>query len=395
MPATNEALCDHYSSYQSYLGDDPLLLQIPKRGCRRPPIPQRITSLAARILTHTTTYSVQCLITPPGTPPDSDAEDDEAREHWRGPSSNRNPAVSDSPPISPVSPPSLEDCQAFHIQPSLKRLATSPALCEAIDDLTLEFPCHRSLTSEQKRFRKQRRCISAGTRLQHSTQAPDRFIPIRHPDTNTSEIFRSTKPSKDLSKREKILRNPEAANDPFEPPNPANKKQRTDRFFSDEIAKRRAMYPYGFYRISSPSGLLDPFRDASLAPLREPSNGAVWNVGGPVAPAMSRQGPPRGVPNGKGGRTVSGSNAPYYIAAFVDDKPSDHFDKEQQDARVAAALEINVASRILDTGQSPQHGRSAHNSPFGFNSKTLGIESNTKWQNGQWVRVNPRSGSFL
>ena len=392
MPAANEGLGDGYSSSLSFIEDDPLPLQIPKKSCPRPFIPQRSTSLAACTLTRTKTCSAQSLRTLPDTPPDSDAENDETRQYWRGSTSSTGAGPSDSRPITPISPHRSEESGSSYIQPSLKKLATSPALRQLSHDHYSELSWHRSPTCEQGRLKNQRRCISAGTRLQHSLQAPDRFIPCRHVDYRTSELFKSTKSPKDLSQREKLLRSPEAINDPFEPPSLAKRKQRQDRFFSDEIAKRRAIYGWG--RASNPSGLLDPFRDVSLAPLRGPSNGAVWNVGGPVTPAMSRLGPPCGIPNGRGGRTVSGSNAPYYTAAFINDKPSDHLDKEQQDARIAAALEINVASRIIYTSHPFQHGQTLRSSPFKVNPKVTVNQSNTKWQNGQWVRSGAQSGSY-
>lgn len=383
---------DKSTAYRSFFEDDPRPLCIPRKRSGQPPVPLRSTSLTASLRPQERALPDHYPLTPPSTPPSSDLEDGDSSEGWQVSAITAGSAHGDALPVTPVSPPSDDGSQDSPVLPSLKRRLTSPIRRLSCSHDSMESLERRGCTHEREKFKKQRRCFSACTRLQHPAQTPDRFIPIRDPDSRAAELFRSTKPVQDLTWREKLLRSPEAADDPFQVPNSPRDKRRTDRFFSDGIATQRAGYVPE--RFASPSGLLDPFRDVSSAPLRKPSSGAVWNVGGPLAPATSRQGPPCGIPNGRGGRTVSGSNAPYYIAAFANEKPSDHPGMERQDARVAKALGINTAGRILSTINPLQVGTQQGNSPYGSRIRNINNAQYTTWQHGQWVSPDGRTGSF-
>ena len=374
---------DELPSAQSLVRGQTLSLRIPKRHTQRPLIPQRHTSLGAQTLHDSRITRAPYLPTPPATPPDSDAEnnDDEDR---RKRSSSQPPGPLVPGLLSPVSPIDPIDHSLQRVLSGQKRRASSPLqrTPTPIDGRgALE---HTGLSGKQRYLDTQRRCISASSKLQRSLRTPDRFISCRQFNLERSQIFRTSKPPKALSQQEKLLRTSAVSEDPFERLMVVKKRRNPDKFFSDEIAKRRLQY--GFRQVTGPSGLLDPFIDASPSSLREPSTGAVWNVGGSLKSLTARQGPPRGIPNGRGGRVVSGSNAPYFTATFIDENCMDQHDRETQSARLAAALDIDVAARVLKVPARSNPASGLYPTTTAYQSASSSVGSKTRWQDGQWIR---------
>lgn len=110
---------------------------------------------------------------------------------------------------------------------------------------------------------------------------------------------------------------------------------------------------------------------------RQISAGAVWNVGGPSA---ATGGSPAGISDGHGGLLGSGTNAPMYLANFIaTDTPRQ--DRERHESRLALALDIDQATRVLNISNqdspkdlspaSPQYGK---RSPF-------------TWKDNTWMRT--------
>jgi meiosis-specific APC/C activator protein AMA1 len=108
------------------------------------------------------------------------------------------------------------------------------------------------------------------------------------------------------------------------------------------------------------------------------SVGTVWAVGG-LAPVGT------GVPSGRGGLLVSGTNAPLYTTSFSVARPKAKEDLEKHEGRLAEALELDRVSRVLEF-------RDPLTTPLG----TLGItksaktaHSRTVWRGTEWVLGGP------
>ena len=374
---------DESPSAQSFVRGQALSLRIPKRHTQRPLIPQRSTSLATQALHDWRVAQASYLPTPPATPPDSDAEHNDDEDHQK-----RSSSQPLGPPIpgllSPVSPIDPIDHFLPRVLSGQKRRASSPLQRSPTPNYGIGGLEHTNSSDKQQYLDTQRRCISASTKFRRSLQSPDRFITRRQFDLERSQIFRTSKPTKALSQQEKLLRTSALSEDPFQRLTVAKKRRNPDKFFSDEVAKRRLQY--GFRQVTGPSGLLDPFIDASPSSLREPSSGAVWNVGGSLKSLTARQGPPRGIPNGRGGRVVSGSNAPYFTATFIDENCMEHHDREKQGARLAAALDIDVAARVLKVPERSSPISGLYPTTTASQSASSSVGSQTRWQDGQWIR---------
>ena len=81
----------------------------------------------------------------------------------------------------------------------------------------------------------------------------------------------------------------------------------------------------------------------SLEAPRQVSVGAVWNV---VGPNIAQGGPRPGVYDGHGRPLASGTNGPMHTAHFIV-RNSPNQDIQRHEDRLALALDIDQASRIL------------------------------------------------
>ena len=101
-------------------------------------------------------------------------------------------------------------------------------------------------------------------------------------------------------------------------------------------------------------------------------------------------GPMAGVPDGRGGFLGSGTNAPMYTSQFLQGDSPDQ-DLERHERRLAAALDIDQASRILASPASPD-SFSSHSTSRGTKRKWIdGQGARTVWKDSEWVK----DGAFM
>ena len=103
------------------------------------------------------------------------------------------------------------------------------------------------------------------------------------------------------------------------------------------------------------------------------SVGTIWTVGG-IAPFTT------GVSNGRGGLLGSGTNAPLYTTSFSAARPKVHADIETHEGRLAAALDLDRVSRVLEFRKraiSPPHPVT--------NGNATGGDPRTVWSGTEWV----------
>ena len=194
----------------------------------------------------------------------------------------------------------------------------------------LPYPLHpKRLVSRAQKDYSYLRTIH-GARFPTPRRTQDRFIPLRKTSSDAcSESFRLSKPPQHLSSTERLLRQTTASSDPFI----------TRRVASNPIPQRTVTQRF---RLEGYTVALEQ---------RTVSVGAVWNVAG-VVPAPS--GPMVGVADGRGGLLGSGTNAPMFSSDFFR-KESANQNLERYGARLAAALNIDQASRVLQFSSSSQH----------------------------------------
>ena len=219
-----------------------------------------------------------------------------------------------------------------------------------------------------------RRCISAGGIPLTPPTTPDRFIANRTAGHDASSSFQVSKPADQLTSAEKLLRQNSATPDPFRSPSIA--RQGRPRISSNQPPRNVS----GPARVIGGTNLHHPNLDLLNTQNRQVSTGAVWNVGGsaPTTPT----GPIIGVPDGRGGLLGSGTNAPMYTSRFFESNTPDQ-DRGRLEGRLAAALDIDQANRVLNHSQSPNRG--------GGSSSIASISSTpqayrTDWKDGQWIR---------
>ena len=242
-----------------------------------------------------------------------------------------------------------------------------------------------TLTTDDERPRTSRgRDTGAQAGYRTPSASPDRYISNRYSPQDASKTFRLSKPHQQLSNVERLLRHPSATPDPFGPLN--NRRVREARINASANMDPRAVQSRT--RTIGTTNVQHPPEDPLAVQNRQASAGAVWNVGGgsQVAPL----GPVRGIPNGRGGFTSSGSNAPMFTAHFFDDDTLDQ-DNSQLESRLAIALDIDQTSRVLDIVRIPVQTRSASTGSIATRRKYPCGEPRTRWMNGQWIREGPQS----
>lgn len=230
-----------------------------------------------------------------------------------------------------------------------------------------------------------RRCISAGDLPITPPTTPDRFIANRTASHDASKSFHVSKSTQHLSSAERLLRQNRDSPDPFRSPSIA--RQGRPRISSGQINRNAS----GHVRVFSGSNLLQASNDPLNPQNRQISTGAVWNVGG--AAAIAPSGPINGVPDGRGGVLGSGTNAPMYTSRFFERNTPDQ-DRGRLKGRLAVALDIDQASRVLNHSQSPDRSRGTKVSPGNSSSKSKQREPRTVWRDGQWVREGAVPGKY-
>ncbi|KAI0545475.1 WD40-repeat-containing domain protein [Xylaria curta] len=151
--------------------------------------------------------------------------------------------------------------------------------------------------------------------------SPDRFVPSR---VAASDQFRANKQPHELSLSERLLRTENAGADAFcfsaRRPVPTSSR----RLSRSDCVERRHGTVLG------------------LCPLdRQVSHGAVWSVGGTAPSGVA-------VDGGRGRLLSSGTNARLYTTSFSNLRPKSEEDQEKHEDRLALALNLDRAQRVLD-----------------------------------------------
>ena len=244
---------------------------------------------------------------------------------------------------------------------------------------------HKSKHDTEVRQAK-RRCISAGGIPLTPPTTPDRFITNRNLGHDASSNFQVSKPADQLTSTEKLLRQKSATPDPFRSPSTA--RQGRPRIPSSQSPRNVS----GPARVISGTNLLNPTLNPLNTQNRQVSTGAVWNVGGSAATTPT--GPMNGIPDGRGGLLGSGTNAPMYTSRFFESNTPDQ-DRGRLEGRLAAALDIDQANRVLNHSQSPNRGGGSSSVAGSSPSRSTPQAYRTEWKDGHWVRGEALSCEFL
>ena len=213
---------------------------------------------------------------------------------------------------------------------------------------------------------------------------PDRYMSNRFSPQDASKTFRISKSPHKLSSRERLLRHPSATPDPFSPLIVPRRReaQNTTLVYRDALA--RPVRP----RTIGVTNVLALPQDTLALQDRQVSAGAVWNVGGSTTATHS--GPIRSISDGRGGFFSSGSNAPMFMSHFFDDDLLDH-NMERMESRLAAALDIDLTSRVLNHSRLAPASRSASTGSVGIKRKAPYIQPRTDWRHGEWTQGGSQS----
>ncbi|KAF5252769.1 hypothetical protein FANTH_2294 [Fusarium anthophilum] len=192
-------------------------------------------------------------------------------------------------------------------------------------------------------------------RIDPNIQHLDRYVPRRDPISPSSERYRTTKQSQDLSRDERLRRDKSASADPF-------------------VLKRRVMDPDPRF----PFRVDDSYLDRALGQLpqnrggdRQVSMGAMWSVGGLAPNAIATD-------DGQGHLVRRGTNARVFPTLFQESLVSTSVEKEKHEGRIASALNIDQVRKILEFARAQQIPRSL---------KQHGLHADfghTSWNGCQW-----------
>lgn len=210
-----------------------------------------------------------------------------------------------------------------------------------------------------------------------SIRAPDRFVHPRDSDCAAfplGEKFRLTKPADDLTATEKILRHGEASADAFSATPTQFNPVPT---YADE--RQAALQREGRPPLTRTRTTLDTaYVDGDVDPTSEhrPVHGSVWSVG-TVPPTAGA------VDNGQGVLMQTGTSAPFFMSDFVRHPRHSLEDDGKHAGRLAAALDFDCASRILQCN--------VHEGVFKLQSesalsKTKAKTKKTAWNGAIWVK---------
>lgn len=176
--------------------------------------------------------------------------------------------------------------------------------------------------------------------------SPDRYIASRGPHDSPERPYRSSKHPNSLSPRERYTRQRDRSVNPFRSTSDSSTHGNIIRGAVIDRSPPR-LRPHFVNDDSTHVNRRDGNGGFDLG--RQISAGGVWHVGGTAA---ASGGPPLGVPDGRGGLLGSGTNAPMYNSQFLDRDTPDR-DLIRHERRLALALDIDQASRILGGSASP------------------------------------------
>lgn len=214
-----------------------------------------------------------------------------------------------------------------------------------------------------------------------SPVSPDRFIPLREFDDPPSTPFRVCKNPKRLSPDEKLLRRRLPRADPFLP---ARRRAMT----VPKPNSQRVHSPhYGPRLVNDSSTVGSVSSQPSGDVTRQVSHGCVWNVGGKSA-ALAK--PSLGIPDGTGGLLSSGTTAPMHTAEFFPQRALSE-EPEKHESRIALALNIDPASRLLNTCQLSPSSPDSTPSPSSPDYERF---SPFVWKDSAWKRIDGEQCKF-
>ncbi|KAK4102043.1 WD40 repeat-like protein [Parathielavia hyrcaniae] len=206
------------------------------------------------------------------------------------------------------------------------------------------------------------------TRYQHrapntaSLRRLDRFIPARPQGTDATDWFKTGKAPHELTSTERLLRHSGATEDAF-------------------VYRRRVVTPFGLESHSRSRGETAASRNtvgSVLGPLDQNSiDGNESQVDANFAWTVGLGG--TAVNNGRGQLVRSGTNARLFRTTFPTAKPKTDEELEKHKARLAAALGLDRAHRVLEVNAAIHHGS---------NRKKPGY-IHTQWNGAEWVNDGP------
>lgn len=218
--------------------------------------------------------------------------------------------------------------------------------------------------------------------------SPDRYISNRHKPQGASKTFRVSKSPHQLSSSERLLRHRSATPNPFGPlVVPRTRDHRTAASVAGDVQMLHSRP-----RTMGITNLLTVPQDTLVFQNRQVSAGAIWNVGG--SNAATHSGPVRSISDGRGGFLSSGSNAPMHTSHFYDVDILDH-GLERMESRLAAALDIDLTSRVIDTSRTIRSSRSVSVNAAGMKRKSVDSEPRISWKHGEWTQAGIQSRMYL
>ncbi|CEF87206.1 unnamed protein product [Fusarium graminearum] len=201
-------------------------------------------------------------------------------------------------------------------------------------------------------------------RIDHN-RGLDRYVPRRDFVSPSSERYRTTKQSHDLSREERLKRNQSASADPF-------------------VLKRHVLdpdprFPFRVDNTSQDRGVALGQLPQNRGGERQVSMGAMWSVGG-VAPSTIA------VDDGQGHLVRRGTNARLFPTPFQESLISTSVEKEKHEGRIASALKIDQVRKILEFAENQQipRGPRCHTRQTEF--------TQTSWNGYQWANKEEWSG---
>ncbi|KAK4204784.1 putative meiotic fizzy-related protein [Triangularia verruculosa] len=204
------------------------------------------------------------------------------------------------------------------------------------------------------------------------SRLPDRFIPARPRERETqTERYRTRKPANQLTRAEKLLRHKGASEDAF----CHQRRVPSAPMFGDLRDRGEDAHhdPTGYVPAPTVLGLRD--QNGNHSSDRQISYGAVWSVGG-AGPGSTA------VNNGRGQLVTSSTNARHFQSNFSMLQPQLNEQREKYGARIAAALGLDRAEKVLRVSLPRQIDVNPPNA-----------HSPTKWNGVQWVKEQPAAAT--
>ena len=262
-------------------------------------------------------------------------------------------------------------------RPSLSDLQKHMSTSKIVDEQ------HPARCSQLPSTCPKRRSFSANAALQARTRftSPDRYIPQRPPGGQASPNVHTSKPPSALYNQEIYTRSRDASVDPFGSASPSRSATVVRRRIAgDTLGIRVPHYTPSFVN-GTDAGLVEASPRASPQNTRQPSWGGFWTVGGRGGAQFGQL---HGVPTASGGLLTSGTSAPLHCAPFLDEPTQDDKTKAHE-SRLALALDIDQAARIL--------------SPTPSSSPSAGLQDSgegpSQWNDETWTRRHPPKGDYM